>query len=315
MLQFFGGLNPYFLAAIGSVILFSAAIILFRYFNLRSAREKDYNDPTEEDLYELISDAGYSYDPEQDIFYSKLDSWQRNMGYCRLYDEACAPFSMIVDCEPIFFEYGGKRWMIEFWKGQYGMTTGGEVGVYTTEGTDLDIPDFFTGTFYNCARDEDCLYMSFTLEKNGKVLFTRSDRHWWVTGFKLGEFAEPWELSMYLTIALKDAEMRDAFLEGLIKAGYSENEILIVENIVGLLFDKPRTPQPASRMKGTDWLIQRKNEFLCDRYMEITEPYEKFPDKMRAIRKMAPELYNMVLNLGRSKQLFAAFEKIKDYLS
>ena len=35
-----------------------------------------------------------------DIFYSLNDCWQRDFGYCRLYDEACAPLAMIIDCEP-----------------------------------------------------------------------------------------------------------------------------------------------------------------------------------------------------------------------
>lgn len=30
------------------------------------------------------------------------------MGYCYLYDEACAPFGMIIDFEPIHFEYDDK---------------------------------------------------------------------------------------------------------------------------------------------------------------------------------------------------------------
>jgi len=164
----------------------------------------------DEVLYKVMADAGYSYDPIQDIFYSNMDPWQRKMGYCRLYDEASAPLNMIIDCEPIYFEYGGKRWLIEFWKGQYGMTTGGEIGVYTTEGPDLDIPGLFNGTFYNCASNADRLYMSFTLVKDEEVLFKRKGKHWWLTGFKLGEFSEPSELTMYLTIALKDRFMRDA---------------------------------------------------------------------------------------------------------
>ena len=84
----------------------------------------------DEYLEEIIHNLGYGYDKWQDIFYSKLNGWQRDMGYCRLYDEVAAPMSMIIDCEPIYFEYDNKKWLIEFWKGQYGMTTGCEVGVY-----------------------------------------------------------------------------------------------------------------------------------------------------------------------------------------
>jgi len=103
-----------------------------------------------------------------------------------LYDEAAAPLGMIVDCEPIHFEYKGKRWLIQFWK-----------GVYATDKPDINIPGLFKGTFYNSIKDDEFLWMSFTLKKNGKVLFERGDRHWWLTGFKLGEFSQPWELTMF----------------------------------------------------------------------------------------------------------------------
>lgn len=269
------------------------------------------------ELDEIIKLAGYAYDPGQDIFYSAMYPWQRDMGYCRLYDEASAAISLIMDCEPIYFDYGGKRWMIEFWKGQYGMTSGGEIGIYNTEKPDLDIPELFTGPFFSCASDEERLYMSYTLMKNGKVLFTRRDKHWWLTGFKLGEFSEPSELSMQLYIALKDDAMRRAFIEGLKKAGYREGEIYVdeINNIVGVLFDKPRTLQPFTRIPETDWITQRKSELLCKAYMDITAPYDRFPDKIRAIREQAPEIYNAVVDIGKTRKLLEVYGKIKKYLS
>ena len=68
---------------------------------------------------------------------------------------------MIIDCEPINFEYNGKKWLIEFWKGQYDLTTGCEIGVYKAVGPDLDMQGFFNGTFYNCVSDEERLQMEF----------------------------------------------------------------------------------------------------------------------------------------------------------
>ena len=81
-------------------------------------------------LNELIEPFGFAYDGRQNIFYSRMDSWQRKYGYGRMFDEAAAPLNMIIDCEPVYFEYKDKRWLIEFWKGQYGIATGAEVGVY-----------------------------------------------------------------------------------------------------------------------------------------------------------------------------------------
>jgi UDP-2,3-diacylglucosamine pyrophosphatase LpxH len=267
----------------------------------------------DETLDKAISAAGYDYEIKQDIFFSVLDPWQRSMGYCRLYDEAAAPLNMIIDCEPIYFEYGGKRWMIEFWKGQYALTIGCEIGVYNTDGPDLNIPGVFNGTFYNCASNEELLKMAFTLKKNGETLFKRKDKHWWLTGFVLGGFAEPSELVMDMSITLKDREMRDAFVKGLIKAGYSINEIQIYRNTVSLTFDKTRTPQPYTRIPSTDWVIQRKNELLCNMYQDITKDYDNFPDKVRAIKEKAPQLYKELANIGKTRQLFEIYDKLKAF--
>lgn len=138
---------------------------------------------------ETIEISGYAYDEAQDIFYSTLYPWQRKFGYCRLYDEAATSLGMIMDCEPIYFEYDGKRWLIEFWKGQYDLPTGCELGIYSTDGPDLNIPGFYNGTFYNAVGSEDFLDMSVKLYRKGKLLFTREGRHWWITGFKLGKFS------------------------------------------------------------------------------------------------------------------------------
>ncbi|MDP4144722.1 MAG: DUF4474 domain-containing protein [Bacillota bacterium] len=268
----------------------------------------------DEALDKAIQDAGYAYDAAQDIFYSIMNPWQRGMGYCRLYDEAAAPLGMIIDCEPIYFEYGGKKWLIEFWKGQYDLTTGCEIGIYTTEGPDLNIPGYFYGTFYEAASDSDRLYISLSLKKNGKTLFTRKDKHWWLTGFKLGEFSEPWELTINISITLKDEIMRNSFLKGLKNAGYLEDEIIIRGNTVSLKFDEARTEQPVTRMRQSDRIIQRKNELLCEKYQQITGQYDTFTDKMNAIKKQAPELYKEVLSIGKPRQLFSAFDHIKKYL-
>ncbi|MDF2530806.1 MAG: hypothetical protein K0Q65_387 [Clostridia bacterium] len=292
---------------------FTALAALIVGFVMRRRPQDDTPD-NEDDLYEAIEAAGYSYEPEQDIFFSNMDAWQRNMGYCRLYDEAAAPMGMIIDCEPIYFEYDGKRWMIEFWKGQYDLTTGCEIGVYATEEPDINIPNVFNGTFYSCAGDEDLLHMAYLVKKNDEEYFAREGKHWWLTGFKLGEFSEPSELTMDLTITLKDEMMRDAFVEGLRNAGYIEEEIHISENTVELKFDMPHTPQPSTRVEETDSLIQLKNQLLCEQYQEITAPYQTFPDKIKAIQEKAPELFEKIMNMGKTKLLFSIYEDIKDYL-
>lgn len=253
-------------------------------------------------LDKIIEIFGYAYDSNQNIYYSTMDSWQRNVGFCRLYDEAGAPLSMIMDCEPVHFEYGGEKWLIEFWKGQYGMVTGGEIGVYTG-GIDVKILGVYNDTFYNCASDDQLLEMSYTLKKNGSTLFSREGKHWWLTGFKLGEFSEPSELSMDISITLKDEIMRDAFVNGFIAAGYSESEYTVVGNTVSFTFNIPRTKQPTSRTRATDWIIQRKNQLICNLYQELIGPFDSIQDRIKAFEEQAPNMYSSILNLRRTNEL------------
>ena len=293
--------------------LYKSKVASYKSKIVRYKSRKETND--EESLYKLIDTAGYAYDPYQDLFYSKMDPWQRKRGYCRLYDEAAAPLEMIVDCEPVNFSYDGKRWLIELWKGQYCMSTGAEIGVYNTDEPDLDIMEVFTGPFYNSASNEDRLHMSYSLIKNGEVLFERNELHWWLTGFKLGEFSEPSELTMYINITLKDFIMRDAFVQGLMDIGYADNEIYTNGNTISLIYDKTHTPQPFTRTPETDWLIQRYNEGLCKKYQQITGPYDSFPEKVKAIKEQAPEIYKAIINVGKTRQLFKKYNDIKKYLN
>ena len=210
------------------------------------------------DIDKAIEIAGFTYEPEQDMFYYNMDSWQRKFGYCRLYDEAAAPFGIIVDCDPVYFDYDGKKWLLEFCKGQYELCTGCEIGIYYSNKYTFYIPDISKGAFYNCVEDEDRLYMEFTLKKFDEVLFKRGEKHWWLTGFKLGEFSEPHDLSMDIVLTFNKREMLTEFLKGLKNANYSDNEYTIRGNTVYIDFKFPHTAQPKSRIKQAEWIIQRK---------------------------------------------------------
>lgn len=264
---------------------------------------------SDEDLDDVFGIAGYEYDPKQDVFYSTLDSWQKKFGYCRLYDEALAPLSMIIDCEPITFECYGKKWMIEFWKGQYTLNTGGEIGLYQ-EVADLGLTKF-DGSFYISVKDEDMMYMAFSLKKNGKELFYREDKHWWLTGFKMGEFSQPSELTMDIAIQFNDLNMCYSFINGLLNVGYTEDEIVKLGNKVYFTFGKPRTEQPFTRTRFTDWIIQKKNKLMCTKYREATANYASIDEKLTALKNNKPSLYNKAVNVGKGKKVYKAYDRIK----
>jgi len=194
------------------------------------------------------------------------------------------------------------------------MTTGCEIGIYNTQGPDIDIPNTFKGTFFRAVKDEEMLNMKFSLYKGGIRLFTRSAKHWWLTGFKLGEFSQPSELAMDISICLLSSEMRDAFVSGLKRTGYKDSEIKIRENWVSLTFDKPYSQQPFTRKAKTEVIIQRKNKLLCDQYIALTSDYNTFSQKINALQEKSPELYNAAITLGKPVLLFESFDIIKKYL-
>lgn len=294
-------------------------LMIFAYFSWRIIRNvmpppRRVKTGDVEAFDQLLSDAGYAYDPSQGIFYTKMNAWQRKYGYCRLYDEAMAPAGMIIDSDPVHFEYAGKRWLIQFWKGQYYLNTGCEIGVYYTEDPDLTIPNLFNGTFYKCVDNANRLDMAYILYKNGRELFRGAARHWWLTGFKTGEFSEPWELAVRYRITFKDTVMCRNFIKAMKKIGYQEHEIVSDGISAEFMFDKTHTAQPLTRTEETDWIIQRNNERVCRRFTEITGPYATWPEKLAAIREKEPFLYEAVINMGKTKQIFKAFDKLKNYI-
>ncbi|HML36600.1 MAG TPA: DUF4474 domain-containing protein [Bacillota bacterium] len=299
--------------------VFPAILVLggiFAFLIYRIVRDlfPRHREAGEKEFEELLSDAGYEYEASQGILVAKMNPWQKKCGYCRLYDEACAPIGMIVDSEPVSFEYEGKRWLIEFWKGQYYLNTGCEIGVYNTKKADIAIPDFFTGTFYHSARKADMLEMAFTLYRNGKELFSREEKHWWLTGFKPGEFSEPSELSMRVRITFKGQEMCGSFLKAMKKLGYKEDELITNGVTAEFTFDKPHGEQPLSRTEEAEWFAQRYNEHCCNLYREVTAGCDTFSEKLKAVLEKEPFLYHAVIQAGKAREIFDVFKKIKKYI-
>ncbi len=285
-------------------VIIAITVVLLLGILLKKSESKRTD---EINIHESLALAGYAYDPKQDIFISTMNAWQKKFGYSRIYDEAAAPLSMIIDCEPIRFNYGGKKWLIEFWKGQYGMATGCEAGIYTAEDSPTSTFIPADGIFYNCAEEDEQLYMALVLRKNGRVLFSREGRHWWLTGFIPGEFSEPHELHMEISINFPDKAMCYEFINSLKLVGYSTHNIRVIYTTVWISFRDPFSSQPLTRSPVTDSIVQRKNQFLCARYSELTAGKGNNLDKITYLWKKSPELYESVLRMGKPLQLFKRY--------
>lgn len=301
------------IAAAAFVVLGLAVTGIVLYRRAKRFRPTENKQLQQDELNALLDDAGFGYNRECDCFYSLHDCWQREVGYCKLYDDGAPGFNMIIDAEPIEFSYGGKRWLIELWKGQYGITTGSEIGVYNTSYDDISLPDF-TGTFYEAVPDSEMLKFSFTLRKKNRILLERSDVHWWLTGFCLGEFSKPKSLTMDAVIEFPDPEMAQAFVSAMQRVGYKPKEYTFSHTTVSVHYRKPHSRKPGLIGKIRNYFIQKVNKSNCKLYRQFTAPYPDTLDGLEYCRAIAPELFDFLLNSLYAHSFFSAFEWIRDLI-
>ncbi len=302
-------------AIILGIVLMSIVIFMVSYYLLtRNFKPTENKYEQLSNLNSDIENFGFAYDLDGDYFYSLTNCWQREMGYCRLYDETCPLINLITDCEPITFSYAGKRWLIELWKGQYGITTGAEIGIYNTDKEDIN-SEKFHGTFYESVSDEEQLNLSFVLRKNRKILIRRKGLHWWLTGFKLGEFSNPSSLTMDVKIEFPNSEMCMAFVDAIEKIGYEYDEFNAIKNTVYINYTTPHTPQTLFRDTIQEVIAQQANETNCGLYEMATSDYTDTLDKIELIKFKMPAIYNLFIKSIASKEIYKAFEWIKDMLN
>ena len=292
------------------VVTFFYRMIRIQYALLKVSKKTE--EEKESIINKAIESAGFIFDEKNDCFYAAKNSWQRETGYCKLYDEGAISFGMIIDCEPIYFTYDDKQYLIEFWKGQYGMAVGAEIGVYIAEEKPINIPGIFKGPFFQSVPDSENLYMYFSLLKDHKEICRRNDKHWWLTVFKLGDFCNPEQLIMDIEIMFPNQSMSYAFYEGLRMAGYARNEIKFFQNVVTFTFDKPKTKQP-SRGYLIGNIVQRRNRRNCSKYNKVTKRFTRTVDKITYIRYRLPRLYKLLIHMGKTKKMFDKFKDINKF--
>jgi len=256
----------------------------------------------------LLEKAGLAYDRAGGCFYFLRNCWQRGFGYCRLYDEACPAFGMILDAEPIEFTYGGTRWLIELWKGQYGIATGAEIGLYR-DGEEVKSP-LFTGTFYEAVPDSGMMKMSFTLKKNGRVILRRAGRHFWLSGFLLGEFSKPRALTMNAKIVFPGADMAEVFTGALENLGYTKREYSRTGSAVRLRYRKPHGKRNLLE-RARDRAVQLVNDGNCRLYRAVTASCADPLDALERLYNLAPHIFDFMLRALYSHALFDAFKWLR----
>lgn len=259
-------------------------------------------------LNSIIAPAGFHYNPKEDVISSTLDAWQREFGYTSLYDEAAPLAQIVFDCLPIYFDYQDKTWLLELWKGQYGINTGAEFGIYHAD--TLVSPNHYREARFHAVSDQELLPMDLQLFKNGTPLFQITGLHWWLTGFCMGTFSHPEELTLQASVTFPSQEMTDAFLEAwrmqrfcctdayqkqksAPKSAYRScpQRLRIQEQTITLFLgnawdcNQPpvpcrKLPTPCAHHRFRCAFSQWKNRLFTKLYLGVTRPFQSTPDRL-----------------------------------
>lgn len=248
-------------------------------------------------LNQLTVPWGFCYLPSCDIMTSVVDAWQREFGYHALFDRSAPQFNMVFDCLPIYFDYQGKTWLIECWKGQYGINTGGEIGVYCADR--ILSEEEYEKTLFHSISDTEMLFLSMALYKKGCRIFETAQRHWWLTGFRMGQYSTPKELAMKVSVTCLDCEMLRSFVKGLKHVGYQGCELEIFDKMVSFTFSAPVRKEPEKLICR---IAQWKNKGFCRLYCLATKPFTSTPDRLLYLYGNVPFAFRHMLCFKRSRK-------------
>lgn len=251
-------------------------------------------------INEIIEPFGYCYDCSECVFSTRTDAWQREFGFRGMYDRSAAAFNMVYDCEPVYFDYQGKTWLIEFWKGQYGINVGGEIGVYQANRI-VSAQERSYVLFHSVDNNE---MLGFTIKLNNRqdIVFQLSQIHWWLAGFQLGNFEQPENLSMDISIRFSDCCMMRKFLNGMLEAGYCNENISICSHTVSFTFDTPHAKQPRYMRPFRSAYSQWMNRWLCRVFHWITRPFKCPGDKVLYLYYYIPFVFRRILCCKKQKR-------------
>lgn len=247
-------------------------------------------------LNELVYPFGYDFHCDCGFFSSTVDAPQRQAGYTRLYDYMAPRFQMVFDSLPVYFDYRGRTWLIEFWKGQYGINTGAEIGIYHA---DSIIPENdYKNAWFSCAEENEMLDCSFRLCKCENECICNSGRHWWLTAFLVGCFSRPSCLAMESCICFPNREMLSAFLDGLKRADCPEDCLSVRGLSVCFVFHRDTTKY---NLLTRFWrrFSQWKNKLFCKLYLWVTRPFLCTEDRVLYLYYYLPRAFRKLLRLRR----------------
>ena len=248
-------------------------------------------------LEELAAPFGYVYHCCCGFFSSTIDAWQKAAGYTWFYDYMAPRFQMVFDALPVYFDYQKKTWLIEFWRGQYGINTGAEVGIYHADRL-LSEAEYQVAHFA-AADEHEMLSCSLHLCETDGTYVQISEKHWWLTAFIPGVFSCPQDLRLKAAVYFPNEEMMDAFHCGLCRAGYPAEEITIQNLCLSFTFHRPLPVHYGLFTRFHRWLSQCLNRIYCRLFVWITRPFVCTEDRVLYLYFYLPFCFRRLMRLHR----------------
>ena len=171
---------------------------------------------------------GYDYNLDYTLSATPL-GWQRWFGFSPIYDYGAPLVGIHIDTLRFIFPYDGREYIVHMWKGSYGPSNGGEIGLYETSDSIFPWPWYGSDTR---------LEMSMRVYQGDKLYLEHGpETTWWLGAFRYGNarrtpLLPAGELRMTGSIRFEDKAMLDAFL-----VSFEENRPAnITGSAKGLLF-------------------------------------------------------------------------------
>ena len=248
-------------------------------------------------LEELSEPFGYTYHCCCGFFSSTVDAWQKAAGYTGVYDYMAPRFQMVFDALPVYFDYRGRTWLIEFWKGQYGINTGAEIGIYHADRL-LTRAEYQTAHF-EAADGNEMLPCSLELHEEDGEFVQISERHWWLTAFVPGVFSHPSRLCMKAAVGFEDRQMLEAFYRGLCETGYPSEMISVQNLLLSFTFHRPLPEHYGLFTRFHRWFSQCLNRMYCRLFVWVTRPFECTEDRVLFLYYYIPSCFRRLMRLRR----------------
>jgi len=154
-----------------------------------------------------IIGIGYDYDIKNQTLLTSPKSWHTDMGFNPFFDMGAWLLGFYLNTERVRFQYNGRDYMLQLWKGLYWGLNGCEIGLYEKEPGN--------SVFYDTS--ETMLEISMQVYQGGELYLDYGPAPtWWAGGFRhakpiFEQLTAP-NLRMAGTIRFEEKGMLDAFL-------------------------------------------------------------------------------------------------------